>query len=476
MTWRRVLLVVGLVLVAVTGWRLVERMSEKSGRSGQRTPPVVSLAAVEVRDLEQSFEAVGSVESPHRVEISPKVSGRIDYLTVQGGDRVRKDQVLVRLDDADLVAQVNQREAAVAEARYRLAQARLTRGSTEASVASELGQQEAALATAQADLEQMRQSTLAQVGSAEAALGSARASLDNARARQARVQSLYDQAFTAAQDLDDARTATEVAQENLNAARENLRAAKAKARADLAASEARLKQARAALDFARANTVQGAAYGENLAALQAVVNAAEAGLQSARSRLQDTVLVCPLDGWVTARSVDPGNVVEPGTSILTVQASGDLWVTVPVPEEVRPRLEIGDPATVKLDSLPDKTLSGEIVLINAAADLQSRQFLMRVRVESDPRIRPGMYARVSVPLEQARKSLAVPRDAVREGPSVLVVDREDKVVRRSVKLGMSTADWQQILEGVKAGDRVITLSAVPLKDGQQVKPETEGGK
>lgn len=470
---KRVLL--GLLLVALLGlviWRVVGRLGEKSGPGAQRQPPMVSLATVETRDLQQSFEAVGSVESSHRVQITPKVAGRIDFLTVQGGDRVRRGQVLVRLDDADLVAQVHQKQASVAEARYRLAQAKLQEGSTEAQVASQLRTQEAAVSTARADANQARQQTDAVVGAAEAALDSAQAELDNALAKQARVQSLYDQAFTAAQDLDDARTATEVAREKVRGARENLRAAQAKARVDVAAAEARLKQAQAALDYARANTVQGAAYQENLAALHAVVAAAEADLRAVESRLSDTVLVSPLDGWVTARTLDPGNVAQAGTAILTVQASGELWVTVLVPEEIRPRLDVGDPATVSLDSLPDKTLEGEVVLINAAANVENRQFSMQVRIQPDSRVRPGMYARVTVPLEGVRDALAVPRDAIGDdGKSVMVVDGQNKVSRREVKLGMQTPEYQQITEGVREGERVVTLSASQLRDGQTVRTD-----
>lgn len=470
---RRAMVVLGLLLVGLVTWRLVTRLAEKTGGGPQKAPPVVSLATVEQRDLQHSFQAVGSVESSHRVQITPKVAGRIDYLTVQGGDRVRKGQVLVRLDNTDLVAQVNQKQASVAEARYRLAQAKLQEGSTQAQVASALRQQEAAVTTARADANQVRQQTDAVVGAAQAALDSAQASLQNAQARQARVQGLYDQAFTAAQDLDDAKTATEVAREAVRSARENLRAAQAKARVDVAAAEARLKQAQAALDYARANTVQGAAYQENLAALQAVVKAAEADLQSVQSRLSDTVLTSPLDGWVTGRALDPGNLAQPGTAILMVQASGELWVTVPVPEEIRPRLDVGDAATVQLDSIPDKTLHGTIVLINAAADVQSRQFTMQVRLEHDSRVRPGMYARVSVPLEKASQVLAVPRDAIQPDDTVLVVDRENKVSRRPVKLGMTTPEYQQITEGLRAGEKVVTLSAVPLKDGQAVRTESK---
>lgn len=471
-------LAIALLLVLVGGlvaWRLAGKLGDSGGARGrQKGAPVVSVVQVSRRDLEEGFQSVGTVDSPQRVVLSAKVSGRIEELVVQPGDRVRAGQLLVRLDPGDLQEQVDQKRAELAEARSRLAQARLTQAPAEASVASALRQQHAAVATAEADLRQARQSSAAAVGAARAAEDNARAQLANAEARLERVEDLYRQAFTAAQDVDDARTQAQVARGQLRSAEEGLRAARARADADVAAAEARLHQARAALDYARANTAQGSAYVQNLAALQSVVEAAEASLESARSRLGDTDLSSPLEGYVTERNLDVGSLAQPGQPILTLQSTRDLWVTLQVPGEIRERLDVRTPARVSLEG--GEEVDARILRLNAAADPESRQFAVRVSLPASTAARPGMFARVTLQVARAPRALAVPRSAVRttpDGPVVVVVPPDGKVHLQPVSLGLTTPGFAQVLEGLKEGDRVVTLGAGNLENGQEVRVDGE---
>src|SRR5207253_2677940 len=115
-------------------------------------------------------EAVGSVEAPLNVRISPKVTGRIDYLQAHEGDRVTQGEVLVRIDPSEIEAQVSQQQAAVAEAESRLAQAQITQNPTNVGVNTQITQQQAALASVRADYNQTKQNYSSQVASANAAV------------------------------------------------------------------------------------------------------------------------------------------------------------------------------------------------------------------------------------------------------------------------------------------------------------------
>lgn len=465
-----------ILLALLVGWRLWDRLAA-SGRGTARTRgiPAVALAEVSRRDLEETFQTVGTVESPQKVEISPKVSGRIEALELHPGDRVRKGDLLVRLDRAELQQTVDERLARLAEARARLAQARLTQGPADAQVASALRQQEAAVATAEADFQQTRQTSQASVAAAAAELDNAQAEVDNALVRLERVEALYRQAFTAAQDVDDARTRAAVARGHLRAAQEALRSAQARGTADVAAAEARLKQARAALEYARASTAEKSAYVQNLSALQAVVEAAQASLDSARSRLADTELYSPLDGYVTSRSLDPGALAQPGSAVLTLQSTRELWVTVPVPAEVRQRLDQRTPVEVEVEE--GARVQARILRINAAADPESRQFEVRLLLPEGAPARPGMFARVRLQLARARQVLTVPRSALRETPEgarVGLVDSQGRVQLKVVRLGLTTPEYAQVLEGLQEGQKVVTLGGSHLEDGQEVRLEGAG--
>ncbi len=515
-----------LVVVAVIGglvvWRLGQKRKETATLVAQRAarsnaPPLVSLATVKERDIANTFEATGSLEAPLDVKLSPKVSGRITYLEVHEGDRISSGQVLVRLDPAEVEAGVRQAQALLSEAQYRLAQAEIVENPTTVSVATQIRQQKAAVASAQADSEQAEQNLQSQIAAAEAgvtevqgridsataaidnaqaAIRGAQANLGNAQTRYDRIHELYEQGFIAAQDVDDARAAVSVQQAALDVAQGQLRAATAsrdsavaqkraaenqasivrkKGEADVEAARQRLAQAKAALESAEANSAQTPAYAKSIAALKSSVEVAEASLEAARVRRQDTILTSPLDGYVTGRFMDPGAMATPGQPILAVQFQGQLWVGVAVPDTVSAKLHLGQSVTVRFDALPGRTFTARIVQINRSADRQARQFTVRaVLTNKEELLRPGMFAHVSIATDQVRETAAVAREAVQEdeaGSFVLVVNDANQVHRRPVKTGLSDASYTQVTSGLKAGDKVVVVTSVPLRDGQTVNPE-----
>jgi HlyD family secretion protein len=483
------------------------------GPGGARTPSV-EVAAASRRSIVNSIEAVGNIESPYRVSISPKSSGRIEFLEAREGDLVTPGQVLVRIDPSEVAAQVAQQQANVAEARSRLAQAKLTQGSTEVGVTSQIKQQRAGLGSAQAELNQVQRSYDSQVAQAkaqvsdmesriESALAQARnaqaevtrqeANLRNAQTRLDRVLSLYRQGFIAAQDVDDANTtvevqrgAVEVAKGQLSAAQSAVSSARAlkasaqnnvnivtrKGQADIAAAKARVTQASAGVDVAQANRSQSPAYRENIAALRASVTAAEAQLRQAQARMRDTILRSTIKGTVTKRSTDPGTLASPGQAILEVQFLDWVYATTSLPIEQSSYVREGQTVSVHTDALPGQTFAGTITNINAAADPETRQFSIRVKLNNaGHKLRPGMYARVAIETGRIPDAIVVPREAVKttdDGSTVTVVDAENKAHVVPVKTGATDAAGIQILDGVKPGDKVVTLSFTPVRDGQEV--------
>jgi len=497
---------------APVAWRLYERQAQSAAEAAQRSAragfaPTVSLAPVEVRDITRIFKATGSVEAPLNVEIASKVTGRIEYLQVREGDRVRKGQVLVRIDPSEIEANVQQQQANLAEAQYRLAQAQLNQSPTNVAVNTQIRQQKASVLSATADLNQVRENSKAQlaaanagvrdaeskVANARAAVQSAQANLDNATAKYNRILDLYKQGFTAAQDVDDAKAAMKVQQSALDIAQGQLKSAiaqkeaaeqqasivKTKGDADIAAARAKLDQAKAALEYANANSVQKPAYEQSLSALRASVDAARAALKMAQAKRADTVLTAPLDGVVTARYADPGAMATPGQPIIAVQFTKQIWVTIAVPEEISPKLHIGQPAKVTVDALPDRVFMGSIIQVNGAADPESRQLMARVILDNKEGLfKPGMYARVSIETDRVKSAISVPREAVQRdtaGPFVMVVDAANKAMRRDVVLGAESPDRIAIEEGVRPGEKVVTMSASPVRDGQEVRTGGPGG-
>lgn len=548
------------------------------GGGGMRGPASVELAVAQVRDIRKTFQATGTVESMQNVKISTKVTGRIEYLQAREGDKVTQGQVLVRIDPTQVQALVRQQQANLAEAKYRLAQAKLTQSSNDTAIRTQIQQQQAALdqaksklaqaqlaqgpndtavttqirqqeanlASVQADFKQTEQSRAASlesinailddaqskvdsanasVANANAGVKSAQANLDNATTKYNRTFDLYKQGFVAAQDVDDARTTMNVQQAAVDTAKGQVQAAQAalgsvsaqkrnaeqqasinrsKLDADLEAARAKVAQAQAALDYARANaqqtpayeqslealraqvkqaqaaldnakanTQQSLAYKQNLEALRASVAVAQASLDSAKAQLADTVLHAPMNGVVTARSQDPGALATPSQPILTVQSLNHIWVTIAVPEEVCVKVHLNQPATVAFDALGGKIYAARVAQINPSADLDSRQFTVRVVLDnSNHTFSPGMFAKVNLITEEAKAVVAVPREAVKQdkdGSSYVFVKGADgNAKQQTVATGLSDADWIAITSGVLAKQQVVTMSAMPLRDGQPI--------
>lgn len=130
-----------LVVVVLVGWRISAEKSQATELQNQQkarmsSTPAVEVARAESRDILETLQIVGKLESPNVVRLSPKVAGRIEMLQVREGDRVAAGQPLVTIDPTEIDAQVLQQRAAVSEARSRLAQAQMTSGANDAGVAS----------------------------------------------------------------------------------------------------------------------------------------------------------------------------------------------------------------------------------------------------------------------------------------------------------------------------------------------------
>lgn len=508
-----------MVLAGLLVWRFATRSATQASLQLTQTArrgmaSNVEVAPATVRTIVDTLEAVGNVESPFRVQISPKTAGRIEFLNVREGDPVKPGQILVTIDKTEVMAQVLQQQANIAEARSRLAQAQLNRAPTVVGVSSQIQQQQANLESARAELNQTQKNygslnaaAKAQIADAEAKVRAAqaqtnnaqavvkreRANLQNAQIKLNRTLNLYKQGFTAAQDVDDAKTAVAVAQGALDVANGGLAAAQQavtsaqaqksateyqanftaqKGQADIAASRAKVLQAVAALSLANANRSQTPAFNQNIAALQATVRAAEAQLKQAQSRLSDTVLKSPINGTVTARKADVGNLASPGQAILEVQFLDWLFVTAALPIEQSKSVREGLSAQVSFDALPNRGFTGAIKNVNFAADPLTRQFTIRIRLENkDHEVRPGMYARVKIETRRVKDAVVVPREAVKntpDGPTVTLIEADGTARIRKVTTGVADAGGVQILQGIKPADKVVVLSYGPIREGQKV--------
>ena len=522
---RTLIIIVSLLaLGGLVVWRINQRKqttAQLAGKGGSRNV-LVEVVKAKPATITESLQTTGSLESPFRVQISPLTSGRIQSVLHREGDAVAANEIVAILDPSEADNQIVQAQAALAEAKARLAQAKLGQNSASVNVKGVIEQQSAALRSAKADFDQTKESYAAtvataaatvtdataklnaaksQVANAEAVVNRERASLENSKTRLARITELYNQKFVAAQDLDDAKTAyqvqlaaVQVAESQRAAAMQAVTSANAvltsatqqksiierKGRADITSADARRSQASQSLTIASANSYQSAAYKENLAALQSVVTAAEAALLQARTRKEQTILRSSIAGTVTTRSADPGSLGSPSVPILTIQFLDWLYFNAAFPIETSGRVYAGQAVEIRLDGDSANVIHGTITDVNLAADQQSRQYTVRIRIpNADHRLHPGMFGQVKIVTKVVHADVTVPNEAVTQKggkATVVVVDKSNKAEVRMVTLGAADDKIRQIADGLEEGESVVTSSYQSIKDGATVKVASDAKK
>lgn len=272
------------------------------------------------------------------------------------------------------------------------------------------------------------------------------------------------------------------------AALDRLRADKAKAEAVLAQArrehtrlEGLMAQASAAsVELDRAVEALGIAEAELARAEAAIVEgqkqlaSAEQTLQYHRAKLADTVIKAPFDGLIVRRDRDPGGVVVPGSSVLMLVSTDEIWVSAWVDETEMARLKPGEPARVVFRSEPTHSYKGEVARLGREADRETREFVVDVLVRELPK-NWAVGQRAEVYIETARRPDAVTLQssdlAWRDSRPGVFVEQAGCAVWRPLKLGLRGRETVEVLEGIRAEESVIIPAdpKTPLRDGQRVK-------
>ncbi|WP_051360561.1 efflux RND transporter periplasmic adaptor subunit [Desulfuromonas sp. TF] len=197
----------------------------------------------------------------------------------------------------------------------------------------------------------------------------------------------------------------------------------------------------------------------------------EATLRLAEANRAKTVIRAPFTGRLGLRNVSPGSYLRPGDSIVTLDAIDPIKVDFRVPEGFARQVKVGQSLQVNVDAVPGRTFSGEVIAVSPQLDAQGRSMLLRARLSNEEKLlNPGMFARVTLVLEEKAEALMIPEEAlIAQGDSQLVYKVVDgKVEAAPVKLGIRQKGRVEIMEGVQAGDTVITAGHLKVRPGMPV--------
>jgi len=248
---------------------------------------------------------------------------------------------------------------------------------------------------------------------------------------------------------------------------------------DAAVQRAELQQARAALalaeaDFRRTEDLFNRKFvsqsARDEAASRRVV--AQAAVQLAEARLRRMTLVAPFDGVVGIRNVSVGDYVKDGEELVNIEAIAVLKVDFRLPERYLQRLRPGQTLDLASDALPGERLAATVVAIDPLVDAAGRAVAVRARLDNPAgRLRPGLFVRVRLILEERPAVPVVPEEALMPaaGDTQYVYQVVDGTARRvAVHTGNRRDARVEIVDGVVPGDVVVTAGHLKLRDGAKV--------
>ncbi|MFP4642829.1 MAG: efflux RND transporter periplasmic adaptor subunit [Spirochaetales bacterium] len=177
----------------------------------------------------------------------------------------------------------------------------------------------------------------------------------------------------------------------------------------------------------------------------------------------------PVAGTITSLAVRTGSNVSQGTPLGQLASTDDLEINTYVPERRIGTLSLGQEANVELDAFPGERYSASVSRIAPGLDQASRALGATLRFnDADSRIRPGMFARIDLIVDQREGAITVPQRAIvrrAEGDFVYVVDDDGRAERRTVTLGFETEGRVEVTDGVSAGEEVVTRGQNLVQDG-----------
>jgi len=303
----------------------------------------------------------GTVEATE-VEVSSEVGGTVKEVFVSEGEKVRAQKQLLQIDPTVLQLQLEQALAALESAKAKLVEAR------SGAKAEEI------------------EHAMAGVEHAEAAAEGAEKALSTAEENLERIEALYDSGVVSKQEVDEARARYDQCLTNFETAR------------------ARVKMAKAQLALIRSGVKK-----ETLQVLEANVKQAEKAVRLAEANLKKTDITAPIDGVVASVNISPGEMVTPGTSLITIVDIDNLWVEVFIPERILGRIYLGQEVNISSTSYPGKKFRGKVSYISPEAEFTPEKanteeeradkvFKVKVRVlEGLDVLKSGMSADVTFP-------------------------------------------------------------------------------
>ncbi|TAL39327.1 MAG: efflux RND transporter periplasmic adaptor subunit [Spirochaetes bacterium] len=418
--------------------------------------PEIEIIKAERKDVTLEIELLGTVSYRDKASVSSRITGRVEEIFAEQGDRVEKGQELARIELLPLELEL---KSATAELKSSEAALRLAREKEERA-AREVERHLRAISRARVDLNDKfvswknadsvvrKKGELFRAGAVtEMELDALKAGWTTAQAKYLAAKKEYEILSVGYRDEDVRKAGYEIPGD---------------------------ERARTAL-LTKLNTRLEAAETD---AAQSAMNRAETGVEIISVHINEAHIRAPIAGVVAVRAVEKGERVRDDTPLFVVMNLAETYVIAGVGEKEAGKITKGLEARFTVDALPGEKFRGEVRLVSPVLDAGSRTVEVRLLADNARgMLKPGMFARVTVAAERARDVLLLPREALgdmRDGACEAYLFREGSLHRVTVKTGREFGDEIEVLSGVDEGDLVARGGSRRYSDGMKARVAREG--
>jgi membrane fusion protein (multidrug efflux system) len=208
-------------------------------------------------------------------------------------------------------------------------------------------------------------------------------------------------------------------------------------------------------------------------------NAANARMQAAQVRLSDRTIRAPFAGVLGLRQVSPGQYVNAGAIMVNLDDLDHMWVDFPVPESMLAKLETGMSINLDVEAFPNRPFDATVVGIDSRVDIATRAIMVRADIDnSGGLIRPGMLMRVALK-QKVVDALVIPELAIQQVGNrtfVYIAGSDGSAISRDIRVGGRRDGEAVVLQGLRAGEKIVLDGTSKLRDGQKIKVVESGSK
>ncbi|GAB6098396.1 hypothetical protein JCM16358_02750 [Halanaerocella petrolearia] len=413
-------LILGLVISIVTGCGSKKDKqtsgSKKSSVQQSRKPIPVKVKQADIGNITKYITVTGTAKPVKSTEVTPELQEQADKVLIEVGDKIKKGEKLVQLNQEDVQAQVEEAKAA--------------------------------LETAKAGLNELLAGTRQEkIDRLEAQLKQTAVTYKQAKKDYERYKKLFKKEVISKQDLETIKNQYISAESNYQAAKEELKMAKnGPTKEQIAAQKAQVKQTKTSLNTAKLN-------------------------------LAKTEITAPIAGVIAEVNIEEGETVSAQQPVVSIIDLNPVEIKTYISEQNINKLDIGQEVSINFSAL-DKELTGKIKTISPALDTSKKKFPVEIRVDNSSQlIKSGMYATVKLKTDVSSGKIVLSKKSIiqEDGTEYVYIAQNGRAVKKEVTTGLATKEKVVILAGVSLGDQVITEGSEQVTDGYGVTIVGGGG-